>query len=315
MPTERLHGASAMPAAAGPHCHSTDCLLCGSSRWSTLVEAEDGDRQGLVFRVVRCDQCGLCFTNPRPDSTCIDQFYPLDYKPYRHPRLPRVRLSDWLRLFRAHNPERYGPPWLGQGRLLDVGCGSGSFLYRMRRCGWSVVGLDISAQAVDHVRDALRLPALLGSLPHPAIPPESFDVVTSWQCLEHVYQPLELLREVRRGLVPGGRLYLTVPNIASAPFRWFGADWFGLDVPRPLIHFTPDTLRKMLVAAGFHVHSLRLQRCTAWIRHSVRLACRRGTAGRLNWLRVRSLARLASWYAHLRRQSDVILAVAARPEL
>jgi len=176
------------------------------------------------------------------------------------------------------------------------------------------VGLDVSAQAVDHVRESLRLPAFLGSLPHPALPSESFDVVTVWQCLEHVHRPLELLCAAREVLVPGGRLYVSVPTCAGAPFRWFGADWLGLDVPRHLVHFAPDTLRRMLAEAGFRVDAIRFQRSTAWVRKSARLVHRRGTSSPLAWLRVRSLARLASWHAHLRGQSDCLLAVATRPE-
>jgi 2-polyprenyl-3-methyl-5-hydroxy-6-metoxy-1,4-benzoquinol methylase len=291
----------------------TGCLLCGSNRWSVVLEAEDGDRLGTWFRVVRCKQCGLCFTNPRPDSTCIGQFYPTNYKPHRQARAVRRGLGDWLGRLRGVDPERFGPPWHGERRLLDVGCGSGSFLQRMHQRGWSVLGVDVAQQAVDYVRDALRLPALQGSLPHPTIPPASFDVVTSWQCLEHVHQPLELLRGAYEALVPGGRLYLSVPNIASAPFRWFGPDWFALDVPRHLTHFTPHTLGQMLTAAGFEVQSLRCQRSTAWIRHSALLSHHRRGTGRCPWLRLRPVARLASWYAHLRRESDCLLAVAVRP--
>jgi SAM-dependent methyltransferase len=311
---ERVLRTSAAPAGVAIRYESTDCLLCGARQWTVVLDAEDGDRQGSWFRVVRCAQCGLCFTNPRPDITCIGQFYPADYKPHREVRLARSGLGDWWGRLRGVDPERYGPAWHGQRRLLDVGCGSGSFLQRMQRRGWSVVGLDVSAQAVDYVRDTLRLPALLGSLPHAAVPPESFDVITSWQCLEHVHQPLELLRGAFQALVPGGRLYLSVPNIASAPFRWFGPDWFALDVPRHLTHFAPDTLDRMLVMAGFQVQSIRCERRTAWIRHSALLAGRRDGRGRSrDWLHVRPLARLASWYAQLRRESDSLLAVAVRP--
>ena len=292
----------------------TDCLLCGSSQWSALVEAEDGDAQGLSFQVVRCERCGLCFTNPRPDPASIGQFYPPGYGPHRRrSRVRRPRLGAWARRFLSMDPERHGPPWHGQGRLLDVGCGSGSFLYRMHRRGWSTVGLDISPQAVAHVRDSLQLPALLGSLPHPSIQPESFDVLTIWQCLEHVHQPLAMLREARRALAPGGRLYVTVPNIDSAAFRWFGPDWFGLDLPRHLVHFSPVTLRRMLEVAGFHVRACRLQRRTAWMQSSARRAVQLGKArGLLAWLPLRFMARLASWYGHLRGQSDCLLAVAEK---
>src|SRR5262249_34256030 len=138
--------------------------------------------------------------------------------------------------------ERRVLPWHGNGRLLDFGCGGGSFLERMHKQGWSRVGLDTSEAAVRSIRSELGLAAPVGTLPHPELAPESFDVITMWHALEHVHAPLDVLREAHRLLAPGGRLLVAVPNIASWPFRWFGRDWFGLDLPRHLTHFEPETL-------------------------------------------------------------------------
>ena len=137
-------------------------------------------------------------------------------------------------------------PIHGEGRLLDFGCGSGSYLWRMHRQGWKVIGVDPSAAAVDYVRHELGLPALVGSLPHEDLHDGYFDVITMWQSLEHVHWPMEVLRAARRLLAPGGKLIVAVPNIDSLPFRWFGQTWIGLDLPRHLSHFAPSTLTHML---------------------------------------------------------------------
>ena len=208
--------------------------------------------------MVKCADCGLCFTNPRPSPESIGQFYPHTYRPHQ---------TCGLRRAKTREPRRYGRlGWHGEGRLLDVGCGGGEFLHRMSLAGWNVTGLDLSQEVVERIRRELGLQALAGSLPHAELTPGSFDVVTMWQSLEHFHQPLEMLEQAHKLLAPGGKLVAAVPNLDSGSFRTFGPSWFGLDLPRHLVHFTPLTLRAMLGRAGFRVESLRQIRRPSWLR-------------------------------------------------
>jgi 2-polyprenyl-3-methyl-5-hydroxy-6-metoxy-1,4-benzoquinol methylase len=292
------------------------CLLCGSWEWSPLVESPDttAGGTGLWFAVVQCQHCGLCFTNPRPSPESIGRFYPAVYRPHRTRGWQRRRrLLDRLRFWRR--PKRNNPKivWSGEGRLLDFGCGGGAYLARMHRQGWQVTGLDVSAAAVDCVRNQLGLRAYLGTLPHPDLEQGSCDVITMWHSLEHVHAPLEVLREARRLLVPGGKLFIAVPNIDSLPFRWFGSAWYGLDLPRHLTHFAPWTLHLMLERAGFSVGPIKMVRHSQWLRSSARLACQtgRGTVWH-RMLTTKPPSRLASRFCHLTRQSDCIMVSAER---
>jgi SAM-dependent methyltransferase len=291
------------------------CLLCGARNWSLLVEAPDmtAGGTGLWFAVVQCQECGLCFTNPRPSSTSIAQFYPAAYRPHQAPQARFAHRRPWSRQGRRSREEVGLLAWHGKGRLLDFGCGGGSFLARLQRQHWQVLGLDVSTSAVQRVRDELGLPALVGTLPHPELRPASFDVITMWHSLEHVHSPLDVLREAHRLLVPGGRLIVAVPNIDSLPFRWFQSAWFGLDLPRHLTHFAPWTLHLMLERAGFHVGPIRMVRHSAWLRSSAKLACRQGTGPAWRrWLRRKPVSRLAALYCSLTRQLDCMLVVATR---
>jgi 2-polyprenyl-3-methyl-5-hydroxy-6-metoxy-1,4-benzoquinol methylase len=209
--------------------------------------------------------------------------------------------------------ERKVLPVEGKGRLLDFGCGGGSYLARMHRQGWQVTGLDISPEAVRRVREELHLPALVGSFPCWELASGSFDVITMWQVLEHVHDPLEVLREAYRLLTPGGKLVISVPNIDSLPFRLFGSYWLSLDLPRHLTHFTPSTLHLMLEHAGFRVHPIRMVRHSQWLRASAKLAC---TQKRVRpwqrWLRAKPVSRFTTWYGYLTQQSDCLLVNAER---
>jgi SAM-dependent methyltransferase len=242
--------APAEQSRLGIEWEETGCLLCGGIRCSPLVEAPDRapGSAGLWFVVVQCQDCGLCFTNPRPSIDSIGQFYPVGYSPHHLPeaRKPRRWWSRW-----RSASERKTLTWHGEGRLLDFGCGGGSYLERMHLQGWKVTGLDLSTTAVRRIRTDLGIYALTGSLPHPALAESSFDVITMWQSLEHVHNPLQVLRAAKELLVPGGKLIVSVPNIDSLPFRWFGQAWNGLDLPRHITHFAPWTLRLMLNGRAF----------------------------------------------------------------
>ena len=313
----------------------TACLLCGSDRRWPVVEAPDTSTggRGLRFVVVQCEDCGLCYTCPRPDRRSIAQFYPTDYRPHRSKRDARQETRDagtkpsrvsrlvsrvcststWSLITRLRGRpcvERRALPWHGQGRLLDFGCGGGSFLARMRNQGWHVTGLDVSAETVERIRSELSVRVLTGTLPHPELEAGSFDVVTMWHSLEHVHDPLGVLRAAYDLLAPGGRLMVAMPNIDSAAFHWFGPAWFALDLPRHLTHFAPPTLRAMLEAAGFRVARLRLIRHSDWLRSSAKLASQIGrTSFWQRQLACKPIARSVAWACYTAGQSDCMLAI------
>ena len=311
--SSQLSAAPPLPAAE-IQWEETACPLCNGRQSTSVVAAPDpaAADAGPRFIVVRCTDCGLCFTNPRPKLASIQQFYSDTYGPHqvRGPTEENVHHADagW------HGARRYGQvSWHGDGRLLDVGCGAGEFMHHMHLAGWHVTGLDLSTTVVERIRRQLKLRALAGSLPHAELKPGSFDVVTMWQSLEHFHQPLETLRHIHDLLAPGGKLFVATPNLDCGSFRFFGASWYGLDLPRHLIHFTPVTLRAMLARAGFKVESFAQVRRPSWLRASARLAERRG-AGPV-WkhrLDQPTLGRLAAFYFHLRGRSDTILSTASK---
>lgn len=296
---------------------TVNCPLCGSNRTSPVVESPDRDAPlpQPSFSVVRCHECGLCYTNPRPTPTDIGKFYYEDYAPHQMPpatsKSPDSRNKRRWRIAGKKQPnwERGEIEPVGQCRLLDFGCGAGLFLHRMHNLGWQVVGLDFSEKAVRQVLEELNLPAMVGTLPHPVLPPGSFDLVTFWHSLEHVHQPLEVLCEANRLLAPGGKVLVAVPNIESAPFRWFGSSWYGLDLPRHLTHFTPTTLKKMLDRAGFQFEAMQTVRHSYWLRQSAELASRRGAISLpLRLLKLRFPSSIASrCYLHAGRSDSFVV--------
>ena len=139
------------------------------------------------------------------------------------------------------------------GGLLDVGCGDGTFLARMRRRGWHVAGVDFDAKAIASAKRKYGLNLRQGELRDAAFPPDSFDAITLNHVIEHVPQPLDVLVECRRLLKPQGRLIVMTPNAAGLGHERFGSYWDGLDPPRHLHIFSSANLAKCARRAGLEV--------------------------------------------------------------
>lgn len=232
------------------------CPVCGGDDGDEFLRAP-GD--GAEYRLARCRGCATVFTSPRPVAACAARFYPADYAPYQ----PRARRTRGARSLADAVPV---PPG---SRLLDYGCGSGRFAARMRDRGWAVTGMDFSAHAAEAARRAYGLTVVHGALPHPAVPPASFDAVTMREVVEHLYDPGAVLRAAHAALAPGGHLYVSVPNLAGWGFRAFGRAWSALDLPRHLTHFTPESLGRLLTDCGFVVGATRTRGHAKWTANSV----------------------------------------------
>lgn len=138
------------------------------------------------------------------------------------------------------------------GRLLDVGCGSGSYVAYMRTLRWEVEGVEVDPRAVEQARK-LNLVIYQGNLEERGFENNRFDMITLSHVLEHVHKPLAVLKECCRILKPGAFLVVVTPNTESIGHAWFRESWHNLDPPRHIHLFTPAALKRLAVEAGFHV--------------------------------------------------------------
>lgn len=137
-----------------------------------------------------------------------------------------------------------------KGRLLEVGCGAGDTMKIAVNMGWDAVGIDVDLKAVTNARRK-GLTVHLGQLADQRFADESFDLVLMSHVIEHVHDPLALLHEGRRVLREDGLLVVFTPNTQSWGHRRLASDWMGLDPPRHLLVFNPQTLESLGRRAGF----------------------------------------------------------------
>ncbi len=260
---------------AGPEQEPVSCPGCAYPDSVTVLSTGQGQT------LLRCRRCGLVFTRPTAQPSELTALYPEGY--YAHQaaawapgRFQIVRSLALQRyygyplpadlagcaLLRLMQPAarllaplkgywRTIPPAVFGGRLLDVGCGSGAYLARVRALGWQVSGIEPDVDACARARDLLALNVFCGTLEDKPLPEERYDVVTFWHSLEHSAQALRTLQRAHSLLRQGGLIMLEVPNRDSVQRHIFGYGWFHLDLPRHRVHFGASALRQCLATAGF----------------------------------------------------------------
>jgi 2-polyprenyl-3-methyl-5-hydroxy-6-metoxy-1,4-benzoquinol methylase len=248
-------GISGPSPAPGPICPI--CAHAGAVMYAASADRLFGIAPGR-YLLHRCRHCGCIFQHPLPDVTVLSAFYPEQYwwSGGERTGLSRVfgRLERGYREFVARDHVRFllrCAGGAGRGRsLLDIGCGSGTFLHLSRKRGFAAHGMDMSERAVAAARQQYDLAVRRGDIGGEVWKGHGFDFITMFHVLEHHPDPKEALRYAAGLLNPGGSLILQVPNTASLQGRLFGARWYGLDVPRHLINFTPRAFAVLLDQTG-----------------------------------------------------------------
>jgi SAM-dependent methyltransferase len=237
------------------------CALCKADDAEPFLALRDlGSGLPGEFNLVRCRQCRLLYLNPRPSPREMAAYYPRDYRPYKRAIADeRWALMRWMRQRNIRRRRRAAERHAHRvpGQVLDVGCSTGIFLAEMEDAGWRGTGIETNQSAAAYARERLGLEVLGETLEQAELPGGSFDLITFWDVLEHMHDPLATLSHVHDLLQPGGIVVATVPNYRSLDRKLFGSAWIGFDAPRHLTVFAPDTLRRLLEQAGLDIVVLR----------------------------------------------------------
>lgn len=263
------------------------CNLCSSISFKHYLRVKERIFRREYFDILECEKCGLLLTSPVPSKNEIGAYYPNTYAAYQPTKPPPLlstknsalsNFKNWLKksvlnsYYGYYNKTDAGilnnsffkflagplkqmfysfPYFVEHGKVLDIGCGNGSYLFGLKELGWDTCGVEMDKNTANAARELLGLNIYNGNFEEIDLTPGSFDVITMWHSLEHFYDPTATLKKAYSLLKPEGIIILGLPNAISFEARIFGKYWWAWEAPRHLYHFSGSTITKLLANCGF----------------------------------------------------------------
>ncbi|MEM9835494.1 MAG: class I SAM-dependent methyltransferase [Bacteroidota bacterium] len=235
--------------------HHTQCPLCNSRQIHPFLVAKDHSISQEDFELWSCQNCSFTFTQDAPAPAEIGPYYKSEnYISHSDTKAGLVN-----RLYHMARDYMLGRKFnllqrVSKGKkILDYGTGTGYFVDYLQRNNYDAEGIEIDDDARQYGSQKFGIkihpPAFLTE----STQEKSYDAISLWHVLEHLYEPYDYLKRFHEILKDDGVLLVAVPNFSSSDAQHYGPYWAAYDVPRHLWHFSPDTMEKMMANAGFQL--------------------------------------------------------------
>lgn len=227
------------------------CPACGSQNFLDFIQCKDYTVSQESFHVKRCGTCGLCATSPRPTAGNAAAYYEsTDYISHSSGAKSLMdRVYVLARRFTLAWKYSLVKSTANHRSLLDVGCGTGDFLAFAKAKGLTTFGTEPSAKAraVAQKKDVNVVDSIA------SLPTQTFDVITLWHVLEHIYDLHGTLDKLKERLNEHGTIFIAVPNYESPDAMHYKNLWAAYDVPRHVWHFSKNSMYSLLGNASLSV--------------------------------------------------------------
>ena len=233
------------------------CDICNSLNYKLLFKTKDIQFENNgQFDIVKCENCGLIYLNPRPTKKEIEKYYPKEYKPYQSKDEKSEKSRKTSNIFYKVMRFLAGKKSITgineifdkilEGKVLDLGCGSGELLKELKEKGFECYGVEMDKNAVEICRKN-NLKVIQGDIQEYIKKINAkFDVIILSHVLEHLYNPSFVIREISRILADDGVFIIAIPSADSLMFNLFKSKWHSIDSPRHLYLFSTKTLSSLL---------------------------------------------------------------------
>lgn len=233
---------------------SYECPACGCQESAVFLSVNDHFLSKEDFVLRSCTGCTLVYTTPRPERDLIGEYYKSEeYISHSSTKKGLINaLYNRVRNYTLNQKVKLVQQLVSGKQLLDIGAGTGHFLKRAKESGFNVLGLepDSDARNVAYNENGITLQAqdVLHSLPG-----ETYDAITMWHVLEHVYDLRTDTERIASLVKKNGVLIIAVPNYTSYDAEYYGSYWAAYDVPRHLYHFSPSSIVPFIQQFGFQL--------------------------------------------------------------
>lgn len=236
--------------------HYSVCPFCNAGNIQKKFSVKDYTVSAEQFDVYECKACTGAFTQDIPDQAAIGKYYAaasyISHSETKDGLVNKLYHAVRSRTLLEKRKMMQQLTGMDKGSLLDVGCGTGAFVATMLQAGWETTGLEPDETARKNAFNLYNVQPL----PSPEIfnlPSEQYDAITMWHVLEHVHQLHEYVDQLKRLLKPSGKIIIAVPNYTSDDATHYNQHWAAYDVPRHLYHFSPASMKTLMVKHGMKV--------------------------------------------------------------
>lgn len=275
------------------------CPLCKSKKFVKKLVCIDHSKSKESFNIVSCETCDFTITNPRPLDDNLSNYY--KSKTYISHTNSRQGLFNWLyqivRKYTITSKVRFIKKINKKGVHLDIGSGTGEFLYACQKAGLKTYGIEPAKTARQQAIKNYQLKIS----ENPDLTQYSsckFDSITMWHVLEHIPEINKTIKEAKRILKKEGRIIIAVPNYNSWDAKYYKESWAAWDVPIHLWHFSKATIEKI-----FKNHGLVLKKTKPMIFDSfyVSILSEEFSSGKKNFVKGLIIGLISNAYALIRK--------------